>query len=166
MSQGGPPRKPSSPHLELSRKVLSEPPAIPLPEGERIMRELAGLEGRILGHLGGMSEKLDDHDWRLRAVETSVSANVLAASKLDDLSRDVRAVLLRDANQEERIGALEKEAILRGQQAGRAAGMKWGGAATLVGPIVLWVLQQIFGAHLPTQAQHTPAPIATTQLPR
>jgi hypothetical protein len=137
--------------------------AVPEAEGERILRELASMEGRMLGHLGGIKETVAEHGSRIKAVEQSVSASVLVAAKLDDLSTDVRAVLRRDVNQEERIGALEKEAIARGQQAGRAAGMKWGGAASFVGAVVLYVLQN-FLAPKPV-AQHTPAPVVTTPLP-
>jgi hypothetical protein len=185
VTPGGPPRKPSDPRLDMSRQVLSERP-VPETEGEQIWKQVqkidkglrddfATFQGKMLGYVADIATDVTGLKERVDAVEKSTTSNVVTAQAVGqltqlvgELSTDVRAVLRRDATQEERIGVLEKEAILRAQQAGKVSGMKWGGAATIIGPVVLWLLQHVTGIGLPPQqqAQHTPAPIVTTPLPR
>lgn len=115
----------------------------PFSEGEReaVLRAIHSLEGKLLAHVGDLTERLDAHDADIAALREAVGAMRWAAIELRDLSRDVRAVLRRDATQEERIAILERKAITEGQQAGTSAGTRWGLTASAVGTIVAAVIQ-------------------------
>ena len=118
-------------------------PPVTAPEREAILLSLQQLEGKVLGRLADVDQRLDEHEeaifeLRQNALEQRESKHQLTEliSATRRLGDDVRAVLRRDAEQSDRIAALELQAVSEGKRAGKTSGRAWGSLAALVGVAV------------------------------
>ena len=117
---------------------------------EKILGELAGVEGRLLGHMGTQNQRLDKHEQELQSIREGALANAELRTEVRDLNTSVRALLERDVNHEGRLGRLEAVAQLAGSEAGKdsgkaagaGAGRGWGAAAGFVAAVIIALVQQ------------------------
>ncbi len=164
----------------LRRPALSERPIQDF-EGEKILQAMVQLEGKLLSlhsetrdDVAGAKTELSELAKRVASVESAtMAANTMTqavsalSNQVGELGGEVRQVLNRDINQEQRIGALEKQAIAEGKQAGTRAGWSSGAIASAVAAVIVYVIQQLSAGAPPVipPKSHDAAPIATTALP-
>jgi hypothetical protein len=149
--------------------------------------DFATFEGKMLGYVADIATDVTGLKDRVAAVEKSTTSNVVATQAVEQLSRTVgelkasndqlSALVVRqlerdaaragrDLEDEKRLAAVEQEQKLMAQQAGGKAGRRWGALAGVLGPAILWAVQQLTGIGLPTKPiQSPPAPLTTTPLP-
>lgn len=139
----------------LGVAIPPKKPGDSMPPDERVRHEMLASEER-LGHKidqlrAETLAKVQDLEERVVAVEDSTREAKDAATcsrrteaLVTELATDVRAVLRKDVDHEARIGALEKEAIAKGESAGRGAGTKWGvlagGIGTVLAVVIEWLM--------------------------
>lgn len=128
----------------------SFPPLTP-DQLELILSRLDQAEGRWLNHLASVHQDVQAQGLEIaqqRRDIVELKANALETKrtndKIDALAADVRAVLLRDASQEERLAVLEQAT-----KAGAIAGMKTGSLVTLL-IALLTIIAHLLGVKLPS----------------
>ncbi len=145
-------RLPSTPGIPGARL----PPPASVPPEERVLRELAGLEGRLLGRFADLEERIDRVESRHGATDEDVRAMRADLRGIrEDVSELVGTVLRQQektVEHERDLGAIKTELVAAGAGAGSLAGAKRG-AVTGAGAAVLaivarWVAQR-FGVDLP-----------------
>ena len=61
------------------------------------------------------------------------------------LADDIRAILRRDASQEQRLAALEIEAVASGKRATQSSRIKWGTIAAGIATVIALLLERLLG---------------------
>lgn len=141
-------RLPSAPGIPGARL----PPPASVPPEERVLRELAGLEGRLLGRFADLEERIDRVESRHGSTDEDVRAmrDDLRGIR-DDVSELVATVLRqqeRTVDHERGLGELRVELVRAGSMAGAKRGALAGVGTAVVAIVARWVARH-FGIELP-----------------
>lgn len=136
-------RQPSVPGLR--GVALPRPDSVP-PQ-ERVLRELAGVEGRILARMADLDERLS----RVERSSGTSDADVRAmredmAQIREDMGRLMGALLRAqqvDAEHERNLGEVRAELVKAGQAAGARRGALAGVGTAIVAVGVRWAAQKL-----------------------
>ncbi len=134
------------PHPPGRRPPASAYPPVLPEERELILQALAQLEGKMLGHIGELTEAQSEHARRLLELERIAVEYRGMTNEVRSVAQDVRQILHRDVSQEQRLAQLEvaREA---GKEAGKEAAKKPSAAnaaiALLISAAVAGVIQGV-----------------------
>lgn len=108
---------------------MTSPISIHPQEGERLLRLLQTIDERTKQEVGLLTG-------RVASLEENTRSHAIAAQEFRLLAHDVRQVLVRDVDHEQRIGGLEKLATDAGKSAGGKSGLTLGALGSAIVVII------------------------------
>lgn len=88
-------------------------------------------------------DRTEDDESEVESEEQEALEETVAecAHEVREIARDLRTVLQRDIDHEQRLSAIEKSSMAEGKAAGKTSGLKWGAIFTLLAETILEVIK-------------------------
>jgi inhibitor of KinA sporulation pathway (predicted exonuclease) len=112
-------------------------------EEERIYKLLKAIDERTQTERVADLAEVEGLKVRITSIEQNTQAHMIAAQEFRLLAQDVRQVLVRDVDHEQRIGGLEKMAQDAGKSAGGKSGLSMGALGSAIVAIIIAIAQAL-----------------------